>query len=218
LHDHPERHWYIFVETDTFLFWETLLAYLVVLDWTKPYYIGGQTWIGDVEFAHGGSGFLVSRPALERVVKQYEDNQRDWEKFTDNHWAGDCVLGTAFKDAGIPLTSAWPIFQGDDIGNMNYGHSQGLWCQPTVSYHHLDASAITGLWNYAQSWATRQPIVCHTTLSSRVELTIFADAKAFSAAQGCLCRIHTPSYSQNAIGVGQPRQRRSRLSGFVREV
>lgn len=164
LRDHPEKHWYIFVETDTFLFWETLLAYLAVLDWEKPYYIGGQTWIGDVEFAHGGSGYLVSRPALERVVKQYEDNQHEWEKFTDNHWAGDCVLGKAFKDAGIPLTPAWPIFQGDDIGNMNYGHSQRLWCQPTVSYHHLDASAIEHLWEYGQSWASRQTVRCELSL------------------------------------------------------
>jgi hypothetical protein len=159
LEDHPERHWYVFVETDTFIFWETLLAYLAVLDWTQPYYVGGQTWIGDVEFAHGGSGYLVSRPALERVVKQYVDNQRDWEKFTDDHWAGDCVLGKAFRDAGIPLTTAWPIWQGDTIGNMNYGHSQRLWCQPTVSYHHLDAPAIEDLWNYGQSWASSRSSV-----------------------------------------------------------
>ena len=158
LRNHPEKPWYVFVETDTFLFWETLLAYIAVLDASKPYYIGGQTWIGDVEFAHGGSGYLVSRPALERVVKQYEENQHEWEKFTDNHWAGDCVLGKAFKDAGIPLTPAWPIFQGDDIGNMNYGHSQRLWCQPTVSYHHLDALAIEDLWKYGRSWASRQTV------------------------------------------------------------
>ena len=164
LRDHPEKHWYIFVETDTFLFWETLLAYLAVLDWKKPYYIGGQTWIGDVEFAHGGSGYLVSRPALERVVKQYEDNQHEWETFTDNHWAGDCVLGKAFKDAGIPLTPAWPIFQGDDIGNMNYGHSQRPWCQPTVSYHHLDASAIEALWKYGQNWASMQTVRCRLSV------------------------------------------------------
>jgi hypothetical protein len=161
MRDHPAKHWYIFVETDTFLFWETLLAYLAELDWTKPYYIGAQTWIGDVEFAHGGSGYLVSRPALERVVKQYEDNQQEWEKFTDNHWAGDCVLGKAFKDAGIPLTPAWPIFQGDAIGNMNYGHSQKLWCQPTVSYHHLNTSAIEHLWRYGRSWASRRTVCCN---------------------------------------------------------
>jgi hypothetical protein len=165
LRNHPGKHWYIFVETDTFLFWETLLAYLAVLDSTKPYYIGGQIWIGDVEFAHGGSGYIVSRPALERVAKQYEENQHEWEKFTDNHWAGDCVLGKAFKDAGILLTAAWPIFQGDDIGNMNYGHSRRLWCQPTVSYHHVDASAIEDLWKYGRSWASMQTVRYNLTSS-----------------------------------------------------
>lgn len=167
LQNHPDRSWYIFVETDTFIFWETLMEYLAVLDSTKPYYIGGQTWIGDVEFAHGGSGFLVSRPALQLVVKQYEDNQQHWETFTDNHWAGDCVLGKAFKDAGISLTPAWPIWQGDDIGNMNYGHSQRLWCQPTVSYHHLDAPAIEDLWNYGQNWASRISTTGQTFLRHR---------------------------------------------------
>lgn len=159
LRNHPDKSWYLFVETDTFIFWETLLAYLAVLNATKPYYIGGQTWIGDVEFAHGGSGFLVSQPALRMVVKQYEDNQQEYEGFTDNHWAGDCVLGKTFKDAGISLTVAWPIWQGDDIGNMNYGHKQRLWCQPTVSYHHLDARAIEDLWNYGQDWASSQSTV-----------------------------------------------------------
>lgn len=154
LQDHPDKAWYLFIETDTFLLWESLLAYIAELDQTKPYYIGGQTWIGDVEFAHGGSGYLVSRPALEMVVKQYVDNKHEWETFTDGHWAGDCVLGKAFKDTGIPLTRAWPIFQGDDIGNMNYGRSDDshrLWCHPTVSYHHLSPLAIDDFWEFEQN-------------------------------------------------------------------
>ncbi|KAM0717481.1 hypothetical protein Q7P37_007333 [Cladosporium fusiforme] len=159
LQDHPEKPWYLFIETDTFILWESLLAYMAALDQTKPYYIGGQTWIGDVEFAHGGSGFLVSRPALELVVEQYVDNKHEWEAFTDGHWAGDCVLGKAFKDAGISLTGAWPIWQGDDIGNMNYGrtdNSHRLWCHPSVSYHHLSPSAIDDMWKFEQNWTSSQ--------------------------------------------------------------
>lgn len=156
LRDYPDMRWYVFVETDTFILWETLLAYQAALDWTKPYYVGGQTWIGDVEFAHGGSGFLISKRALEMVVKQYTENQSEWETFTDHHWAGDCVLGKTFKTAGISLTTAWPIWQGDEIGNMNYGHadpSHKLWCHPTVSYHHLSASAIKDFWEFEREWA-----------------------------------------------------------------
>jgi len=73
--------------------------------------MGAQMWIGDEEFAHGGTGFAVSRPALESVVKHYTDHKQKWEEFTKNHCAGDCVLGKAFADAGVPLLRAWPIWQ-----------------------------------------------------------------------------------------------------------
>lgn len=117
LHKYPDKKWYIFVEPDTFILWQTLLVYLSHLDWTKPYYMGGQVNIGDIRFGQGGNGFVASRLALENVVSLIQAHQEEWEDFTDGHWAGDCVLGKAFKDLGTPLTPSWPIFQGDPIGN-----------------------------------------------------------------------------------------------------
>lgn len=106
LHEYPDKKWYIFVEPDTFIFWQTLLTYLSNLDWTKPYYLRGQMNIGDITFGQGGNGFIVSRPALQNVVTHYQAHQKEYEDFTDGHWAGDCVLGKAFKDSGTPLTWA----------------------------------------------------------------------------------------------------------------
>ncbi|KAI4762618.1 hypothetical protein E4T52_10743 [Aureobasidium sp. EXF-3400] len=150
-YEFPDKKWYIFVEPDTFIFWQTLLVYLSHLDSTKPYYIGGQILIGDVEFGQGGNGYIISRPALEKVVSHYQAHQREYEDFTEDHWAGDCVLGKALKDSGTSLTRAWPIFQGDDVGNMNYNH-QTQWCQPTVSYHHVSASMIQDLYDFEKAW------------------------------------------------------------------
>jgi len=155
LEEHPDKQWYIFTETDTYLFWGTLLAYLAALDSSKPYYLGQQSEIGDVLFAHGGSGFIASRSALTMAVTQYAENKAEWEDFTASHWAGDCVLGKAMKDSGTSLTWAWPIWQGDEIGNMDYGrvdYGHSLWCSPTVSYHHLSPSAVEDLWNFEQDW------------------------------------------------------------------
>lgn len=109
--------------------------------------------IGDIIFGQGGNGFIVSRPALQNVVTHYEAHQKEYEDFTDGHWAGDCVLGKAFKDSGTPLTWAWPIMQGDDVGNMKYDH-RTQWCQPTVSYHHVSPSAIQDMFNFEKSWMT----------------------------------------------------------------
>lgn len=155
LSERPDKKWYVFVETDTYILWQTLLNYLHIMDWTKPVYIGGQIWIGDIVFAHGGTGFAVSRPALEQVVHMFREHQKEWEDFTNGHWAGDCVLGKAFKDAGAPLTYAWPIWQADDIGNMNYERADNgfrLWCKPTISYHHLSPEVVEEMWDFEQDW------------------------------------------------------------------
>lgn len=157
LSEYPDKKWYVFVETDTYILWQTLLNYLSAMDWKKPYYVGGQIWIGDIQFAHGGTGFAVSRPALESVVQMFRDRQEEWESFTDGHWAGDCVLGKAMKDSGSPMTMAWPIWQGDDVGNMNYDRKDGhrLWCFPTVSYHHLGPGVVQDMWEFEQEWISK---------------------------------------------------------------
>jgi hypothetical protein len=153
---HPKKKWYVFVEADTYIFWSSLLAYTAALDPDIPHYIGGQNSVGNIEFAHGGTGFLVSRPALEKVVAEYVAHKSDWGELTKEHWCGDCVLGKAFKDAGVPLAAAWPIWQGDTVGNMNYDRvddgERRQWCGPTVSYHHLGPAWIADLWDFEQRW------------------------------------------------------------------
>ncbi|CAD0083777.1 unnamed protein product [Aureobasidium vineae] len=89
----------------------SLLEYLVVLDSSKPHYTGSIMFIGDTVFAHGGSGFMVSQPAMRMVVNQYTAHKAEIEAYTDGHWAGDCVLGKVFTEAGVKFTDAWPIMQ-----------------------------------------------------------------------------------------------------------
>jgi hypothetical protein len=48
--------WFYFIETDTAVVWDNLFAWISRFDPSKPWYIGGQTWMADVEFAHGGTG------------------------------------------------------------------------------------------------------------------------------------------------------------------
>ena len=132
-----------------------------MLDPTKPHYSGSGTYIGDDLFAHGGSGFFVSQAAMRAVVDYYTVHQKEIEEATDKHWAGDCVLGRVFKDAGFPLTNSWPILQGDYPGVVPYANPNGrssaedemrLWCYPSVSYHHVTPEVIEDLWHFEQQW------------------------------------------------------------------
>jgi hypothetical protein len=161
LHEYPDKKWYIFVEADSFIFWRSTLQYIALLDHTKPQYSGSQMFIGDVLFAHGGSGFFVSQPAMKLAVDFYASHQEEIEKFTDGHWAGDCVLGKVFKDAGVPFTNSWPIFQRDYPGILAYAKPDGrpvanektrVWCYPTISYHHLSPETVEDLWYFEQRW------------------------------------------------------------------
>lgn len=84
----PNKKWYIFVEANSFIFWRSTLQYLALIDHTKPHYSGSQMFIGDVLFAHGGSGFFVSQPAMKMVVDYYALHQEEIEKFTDGAGPG----------------------------------------------------------------------------------------------------------------------------------
>ena len=153
----PDKKWYVFVETDTYVFWSTLLAYLAALDSEKKYYIGAQAQILDVVFAHGGSGFALSRPALEGAVRYYVERKEELERSTAIQWAGDCILGSVMRDSGTPLTWAWPIWQGGGVGEAVWGElefGKRLWCFPAVSWHHLGPDAVQDMWEFEQ-WRSR---------------------------------------------------------------
>lgn len=159
--EHPDARWYIFIEADTFLLWSMLLQYLSLLDHTQPFYAGCGTCLGKNLFGHGGSGFVVSRPAMHLAVQHYSAHKAAIEDFTNKNWAGDYVLGKVFDNAGVSFTDAWPHFQGDYPGLVAYAGPDGRyapaastreWCMPTISYHHMSGSMVSGLWDFEQQW------------------------------------------------------------------
>lgn len=155
-HLYPDLKWYVFVEPDSYLVWSNLLRWLPKLDHTKPLYLGSEVSIGEDLFAHGGSVFVLSRPAVEKAADIYSSNADEWHGFTANHWAGDCVLGKALHKAGVELTWAWPMFQGGNPSfSLNWLDSKDgvtLWCTPAMSYHHFSPVEVGDFWNFEQNW------------------------------------------------------------------
>lgn len=95
------------------------------------------------------------------VVDFYMAHQKEIEDITDKHWAGDCVLGKVFKDAGVRFTNSWPIFQGNYPGTVQYARTGSfsgakekirVWCRPSISYHHVAPNVIEDLWHFEQEW------------------------------------------------------------------
>jgi hypothetical protein len=151
----PDAKWYVFMEADTYFFWPNLLAWLGKLEHQRPYYLGNQMQIADVVFAHGGSGFVLSLPAIRAAVTLYEQDVAGWDRFTDEHWAGDCVLGKLMADAGVGLTWAWPVLNSGQPGEIDFfseGYHKKPWCYAPIAYHHLGPGQIRELWEFERRW------------------------------------------------------------------
>ncbi|OAK97627.1 hypothetical protein IQ06DRAFT_295965 [Phaeosphaeriaceae sp. SRC1lsM3a] len=157
----PDAKWFVFIEADTYLGWSNLLEYLGQFDDNKPYYIGKHLYINDVEFGYGGAGFVLSNPAMHKVIEQRSEHVSEYEDFTKTHWVGDCALGKVLEDVNIPLHRAFPHFQGDSPASVDPALTKidrNLWCYPTITYHHVSPAEIEELWTFEQDWYNRHDI------------------------------------------------------------
>ncbi|EUC50615.1 glycosyltransferase family 31 protein [Bipolaris oryzae ATCC 44560] len=163
----PSAKWFAFVEADTYPVWNSWVSYLTLFNATLPLYIGRQMSIGDVIFAHGGSGFVLSNPAMRRVVQQRETHPTYYDDYTAANWAGDMVLGKILADADVPLFWAFPQFQGDPVNALDVNAveiGRPLWCYASMTYHHMHESKIRRLSTWEMSRAAH-PQGGNTTLT-----------------------------------------------------
>lgn len=151
----PDAKWYIFIEADTYVVWPNLINWLAHLDHTRSYYIGSPMQIGDILFAYGGSGVILSAQAMQRLQAYRSQNQAELEKMTADEWAGDCVLARAFDNIRIPLTWAWPMMLTTrpwEIDHFSEGYGRQPWCYPAVSYHRMSSRDIEEMWRFDRGW------------------------------------------------------------------
>ncbi|RYP68810.1 hypothetical protein DL771_006428 [Monosporascus sp. 5C6A] len=156
-HQRPEAKWFIFMECDTLIIWKNLLAWLSTMDASKPLYLGHQMRIGDVVFAYGGAGIVISNPAMKALVEHRAANLKYYDDFTGQHWAGDCVLGKAMLDAGVELTWSWPTLLGDVVSEFDFNSTFGNgdvrpWCYYATSYHHLAPLEVSQYDGFERKW------------------------------------------------------------------
>jgi len=140
----PASQWYIFVELDTYLNYDNLARFLARFSPHTAHYFGSPVWPRKkIVFAHGGSGFVLSRAALDKVMalgRMFGENKHfpgthffgvDVQK----HCCGDEVLAHVLKKSGVPLRGYWPMFNGENPFTVRYGPEQ--WCEAIITMHHM---------------------------------------------------------------------------------
>ena len=141
---YPEKKWFLFVDADTSIMWSNILTWLALLDPSKPFYTGSQNWIGDVEFAHGGSGYIVSQAAARILADEEEEAAKKHIAFAEHECCGDMVLAHAFHDNNIALNGSWPNIQGSKPDTLDYDDVK--WCHAAMTFHHTSPAQTEELW------------------------------------------------------------------------
>jgi hypothetical protein len=160
---HPKLNWFFFIEGDTAVLWTNLLQWLSRLNPADLIYTGSQNSLGDITFAHGGSGILVSQAAIRKLEENYHHFQMQWDNDTSNTCCGDSFLAKAFLDSGVPMTPSFPLIQGESPGTIDWNARH--MCAPSVTWHHVSSRDIDILWHLQQNW-TNTKVRLITSLSS----------------------------------------------------
>jgi hypothetical protein len=182
----PNSSWYVFMEADTYLVLPNLIIWLSGLDPDEPYYLGTETQIADVTFGHGGSGVILSKPAMLLVSYIHATWRTEVDQYVDAHWAGDCVLGKILAEGGINLTYSWPMLQNSRLGELDSLADifyRKPWCYPAVGYHHLSVDEIWDMWRFDDDWFQKvncpsSSIITRKKRSKGVCLSIYQQSRS----------------------------------------
>ena len=121
-----------------------------MLDPAQEWYLGGPSWFGDHVFAHGGTGFVLSRPTVLKTSQVLHATPKFYEKIVADDCCGDSVLSTVLSHLNIPLSASWPMLQGETRSSLDYTDKH--WCYPIVTQHHVTSSGIQVMWDFEQGW------------------------------------------------------------------
>lgn len=142
----PNAKWYIFLEADAYMAWSNTLELLSLYDHSKPWYLGATHFYGDVAFAHGGMGYMISNEAM-RLLDAIWDPQHiaKWERRVAAGCCGDVEIAAVLREAGVNITGI-PGLYGESLSWFEW--EEGKWCEPSLSWHHLRSHDVEALWNF----------------------------------------------------------------------
>ncbi|KAK5692840.1 hypothetical protein LTR97_010316 [Elasticomyces elasticus] len=117
-----QKSWFVFIEADTSLSAHNLRLWLRHLDANARVYAGAQVMIGDTEFAHGGSGFVLSATAAKTLTEAYAVEKASWEDKVAHECCGDKAMAEVLLAASPPvaLHRSFPIIQSETLTSLDW--------------------------------------------------------------------------------------------------
>lgn len=131
----PRKKWYMILDDDTYLVKASLERLLSHLDPGKSQYVGKAVGDYRARFAHGGSGVLVSGPAMRALFGRPDVVTQAYAASLDETW-GDRLVATTLQKVGVYLSERHSHhFSGEPPELARIGRDG--FCVPVVSFHGL---------------------------------------------------------------------------------
>lgn len=96
--------WYMFIDADSYVVWPTLMDWLEQIDARRKIYMGSVAMLGDLPFAHGGSGYLVSRGLMASMFRGKTNVANKYDMEATRTCCGDALFARAVRnETGIEV-------------------------------------------------------------------------------------------------------------------
>ena len=109
----PGYDWYLFVDADSYVLWSNMVQWLGRLDPTEKLYLGSETLINGFSFAHGGSGYVISKAAMQALAGEHAGVANEYDVRAKNECCGDYLFAVALKnktEVGVKNTVRSTVF------------------------------------------------------------------------------------------------------------
>jgi hypothetical protein len=141
--------WYVFIETDTYVFWDVLFRTLEKMESSERHYLGTAVpGAHDRWFGYGGAAIVLSQGLLRDL--SLEGDKRlsvKYEWMAREDCCGDAVLAYVFHfELGVRLENMYPTFSGEEP--QWTWVSEDNWCTPLLSLHHISPETMSSLWHW----------------------------------------------------------------------
>jgi hypothetical protein len=180
----PQAKWFVFIETDTYIFWDNLFRLLLHFNSSVPMYMGsplhGNHDGEDYIYAYGGSGIVLSNAASRVLLERKMDSdgvyiedelydQEKWMGMIKNSTYGETILGYALqKKAGVKLSGFYPMFHPLSPEALKF--SEENLCTPIISMHKFWSEKVyETLWSWEMGSSDDEANVGNLLISRYVE-------------------------------------------------
>lgn len=149
---YPGKKWYIYMEDDNYFFWHSIYTWLGSnFSPSMPHFLGAPAARLGEDFAHGGSGFIISGAALSQTFGADPDLASKFESYAADHCCGDQVLSHVMAVNGVPRYRGYDhtSFIGlQSLPSWRMAFGQWNWCSPLFNVHKTHQADLSRLYEF----------------------------------------------------------------------